>query len=240
MSSLEPRPAPARDGRAAEPSPPGGPADASAPLGRKARTRQTLLTAAGDLFAKQGVERTTVEEIADAAGLSVGSIYKHFANKEALAIAFIDEALAIAEVYLEEALQAERPVDRVLNAGDGYFRFARENAAACRFVTMRALEPAPGTGQHPIDLALAKRIQRILLAIATNLKAAMDSGQVRRMPLDEAMVFLAGAWSGVAHLVIRQDPIRIPPDLAERALVLGRTILLEALQPREAAADAEG
>ncbi len=207
------------------------------PRGRRERTRQALLDAAGELFAKQGVERTTVEEIADSAGLSVGSIYKHFANKEALAVAFVDESLTIAEAYLRVALAADTPVERLTQAGDAYFRFARENAAACRFAIMRSFDPSPTAHTDPIDRAMSKRIQRILLTIATDLKAAMDAGLMRRLPVDEAMIFIWGAWSGVTHLVLRQDPMQIPAELGERSLALGRTLLIEALGlPSEAAA----
>jgi AcrR family transcriptional regulator len=201
------------------------------PGSRRQRTRQALIDAAGELFSKQGVERTTVEEIAEAANLSVGSIYKHFANKEALAVAFIDESLAIAERYIGEAMDADSPVDRIMGAGDAYFRYARDHSAACRFAMMRAFDPSDNEATDPIDRAMAKRIQRILLAIAESLKEAMDAGLIRRMPIDETMVFLWGAWSGVAHQVIRQDPLRIPSELGERALNLGRAILADAVAP---------
>ncbi|MDO9355226.1 MAG: TetR/AcrR family transcriptional regulator [Solirubrobacteraceae bacterium] len=201
------------------------------PGSRRQRTRQALIDAAGQLFSKQGVERTTVEEIAEAANLSVGSIYKHFANKEALAVAFIDESLAIAESYIGDAMSADSPVDRILGAGDAYFRYARDHSAACRFAMMRAFDPSDNEATDPIDRAMAKRIQRILLAIAENLKEAMDAGLLRRMPIDEAMVFLWGTWSGVAHQVIRQDPLRIPAELGDRALGLARAVLTDALGP---------
>jgi TetR/AcrR family acrAB operon transcriptional repressor len=48
------------------------------------RTRLQILAAARDVFARRGVIRTTLEQIAKAAGVTRGAIYWHFADKTAL------------------------------------------------------------------------------------------------------------------------------------------------------------
>jgi len=52
---------------------------------------------AGQLYAKQGVDQTKIEQVAEAAGMSVGSVYAHFGSKEALALAFAEEPLELLE-----------------------------------------------------------------------------------------------------------------------------------------------
>jgi AcrR family transcriptional regulator len=54
---------------------------------RKAQTRNKLMQAAASLFAKQGYDATTLEEVADAAGLHVQTLYRHFPTKQDLATA---------------------------------------------------------------------------------------------------------------------------------------------------------
>lgn len=49
-----------------------------------AETREALLSAAEDLFQEKGVARTTLAEIASAAGMTRGAIYWHFNDKGAL------------------------------------------------------------------------------------------------------------------------------------------------------------
>jgi AcrR family transcriptional regulator len=51
-------------------------------------TRRLILERALRLFQKRGVERTTMRDIAGAAGLSLGAAYYHFASKEALLFAY--------------------------------------------------------------------------------------------------------------------------------------------------------
>ena len=54
-----------------------------------ATRRGELLSLAASMFAERGLRATTVRDIADAAGILSGSLYHHFASKEAM----IDEVL---------------------------------------------------------------------------------------------------------------------------------------------------
>jgi AcrR family transcriptional regulator len=49
---------------------------------KKQRTRQTILTAAFDLFAQRGYAHTTLEDIAEAAEVSTGTLFAYFPSKE--------------------------------------------------------------------------------------------------------------------------------------------------------------
>ncbi|GAA5614175.1 TetR/AcrR family transcriptional regulator [Streptomyces platensis] len=66
----------------------------------KARTRALLLDAAARVFARKGFTGASVEEIAEAAGFSIGALYSNFGSKEAL--------------FLE--LLADRQTDRIAEA----------------------------------------------------------------------------------------------------------------------------
>ncbi|WP_175609252.1 TetR/AcrR family transcriptional regulator [Streptacidiphilus griseoplanus] len=52
-----------------------------------ARSRERLLTAAGELFAERGFERTTTRDIAERAGVDAALIARYFGNKSGLYIA---------------------------------------------------------------------------------------------------------------------------------------------------------
>ena len=56
-------------------------------LPRQDRSRATvdaILEAAARVLVKEGFERTTTNRVAEAAGVSVGSLYQYFPNKEAI------------------------------------------------------------------------------------------------------------------------------------------------------------
>lgn len=76
--------------------------------------RELILSSAAEMFARQGIGATTVREIADAVGVLSGSLYHHFASKDAI----VDEVLsgyldAIRERYAEMLDSDMNPADRL-------------------------------------------------------------------------------------------------------------------------------
>ncbi|MGC2398795.1 MAG: helix-turn-helix domain-containing protein, partial [Acidobacteriaceae bacterium] len=67
-------------------------------------TRDLLLRAAEQVFARAGYEKAQVEEIAGAAGFSKGALYAHFKSKEELFMALYETKTASYEAKLRRAL----------------------------------------------------------------------------------------------------------------------------------------
>ncbi len=57
---------------------------------RRADTRERLLRAAAELFASQGYDAVSVDEVAAAADRSSGAVYAHFGSKQGLLRALLD------------------------------------------------------------------------------------------------------------------------------------------------------
>ncbi len=55
------------------------------------RSRRTILGAAYSLFTEQGYAATSMRQIAEKAGLALGGIYNHFASKEQVFAAIVEE-----------------------------------------------------------------------------------------------------------------------------------------------------
>ncbi len=58
-------------------------------IGERVRLRERVLAAAAQLFPRLGLEATTVEAIAEAAGVGSASVYRHFGDKKGLILAFL-------------------------------------------------------------------------------------------------------------------------------------------------------
>jgi TetR/AcrR family transcriptional regulator len=99
------------------------------------------MAAARPLFAERGVQRTTIDEIANAADLSVGTVYFHFQSKEGLYLALVDEALEINTTAMAAIDRNLPALDRVIAAGQAYLQFAIEHPDHFRMVALRALDP---------------------------------------------------------------------------------------------------
>jgi AcrR family transcriptional regulator len=59
---------------------------------RSAAKRHAILTAATDVFLRQGYETATLDAVAAAAGVSKQTIYSHFTDKQTLFVAVVDAA----------------------------------------------------------------------------------------------------------------------------------------------------
>jgi AcrR family transcriptional regulator len=73
---------------------------------RKARTRAGLLAAGQRLFAAQGIESTTIGEIAELADVAIGSFYNYFRTKDELLAALVEKTLS-EQRWLLERRQAQ-------------------------------------------------------------------------------------------------------------------------------------
>ena len=80
--------------------------------------RASLLDAGAASFARAGIRRTTVEDLARAAGISKGAFYRFFESKEALFLALTDEYEQRMHAEIEAAVRSdpERGIDLLLDA----------------------------------------------------------------------------------------------------------------------------
>lgn len=74
---------------------------------RSIATVEAILEAAAQVFERRGYEGTTTNRVAERAGVSVGSLYQYFPNKDALLVHLIT-------AHLDEATARLRPVLRAL------------------------------------------------------------------------------------------------------------------------------
>lgn len=71
------------------------------------KTRQMLLDAAIEQFARRGVSNTTLTDIADAAGVTRGAVYWHFSSKSELFNAMWQEQLPLRDLIYHKLKQIE-------------------------------------------------------------------------------------------------------------------------------------
>lgn len=71
---------------------------------KQERTRGALLRAASRLFCKRGLEGTSIDEVAEAAGYTKGAFYANFKSKEELFLVMLDERFSSELERLDRAL----------------------------------------------------------------------------------------------------------------------------------------
>lgn len=94
------------------------------------RRREEILEAAARLFAQRGYSQTDTQAVADALGVSKGTLYRYFASKEELFLAAADRAMHRLREAVEAATGAgDDPLEVMQQAITAYLRFFEENSA---------------------------------------------------------------------------------------------------------------
>lgn len=175
---------------------------------RKQRTSEALLAAAERVFAKRPSEEVTVEEIADEAGVAVGSIYNNFGSKAALHAAVVDRALDVDRAYMDRAYTPERsPIEQLEAAAEQYLRFYLDQP---EYFRMLAFPAPPGNYPAAAETAerLARRVDEQNARMIDAIERGIAEGTIRPLDASRAATILWSSWNGVISLAWRPDALR--------------------------------
>ncbi|MGI8968541.1 MAG: TetR/AcrR family transcriptional regulator [Chloroflexota bacterium] len=182
--------------------------------GRRERKRQAvhqnLLETASRLFAEQGVSRTTVDDIAEAADVARQTVFNHFPYKEAftleLASTSIQHTAHAAYALLEAGTPAldvlERTAERVLN-------IALEQGERAAVVARELLHP---DGERASWAAERVPLSALISAILTQ---AREEGTVRSdLPLESVANRISSVIISIVAQVMISDAVSLRRDLS--------------------------
>jgi AcrR family transcriptional regulator len=182
------------------------PRDRVAPRGsaRPRRTRMTgaerreqLLGVARELFAERGYEATSIEEIAERAGVSKPVVYEHFGAKGKIYTVIADREVAALGDRIKDALSPGHPRRTIVRAVEAFLTYIEEEEAGFR-ILVRDAPVGTGGGSLPSVLdEVAHAVEELLL---TELKMR---GYSRKMAPIMArclvgMIALPGQWWSTA------------------------------------------
>ncbi|MFE6886808.1 TetR/AcrR family transcriptional regulator [Streptomyces sp. NPDC057694] len=166
---------------------------------RSAATLARVLQAAEEIATSSGLEEMTIAGVADRAGVSVGTIYRRFEDKEQLISALSERMLDRREEYVTERLRkAEPSLAGVLSAYAHALlqSFADSAKLFPELLRARGTKP-PERGAHTIT-----ELHRLLLEAA-----APYADEIRRSDPQRALDTAARALLGACfHNSVRPDP----------------------------------
>jgi AcrR family transcriptional regulator len=153
--------------------------------------RERLLTAAGELFYESGIAATGVDAVLTRAGVSPATMYAHFAGKDALVAAYLEQRHQMWRQTWDEVL-AERgdPVDRLLSLFDAASRYrSREgNRRGCAFLAAATELPADHPGHRWLEADTRLLVDRLRdLASATGVEDPDDAAATLLLLYDGAL-----------------------------------------------------
>jgi AcrR family transcriptional regulator len=158
------------------------------------RNRVAVLRAAADIFAAKGAALST-EEVARAAGVGVGTVFRHFPTKEALLEALYRDRL-------DRTAERARALAQAPDPGAAFFEFLNETVLGSD--AKIALADALADAGIDIRAGAAAAGHDLSAALAVLLTRAQRAGAVRddvRLPELTAVLFGASRAAGFAASV---------------------------------------
>jgi AcrR family transcriptional regulator len=189
-----------------------------------------ILEAAQRAFADRGYDGASVEEIADAADVAIGSVYNHFGSKEGLLWAAAERALHADERYLAAAsMPGLTPRQQIAASAQWFFRLYRDHPELFRLL---AFPHQPQSGPAAAVAArVAARVAEENERLVDAIRRGIAAGQLRDVPPDETAAFLWAAWRGALALGWRPDALHRPPDQLASLYAVGVDVLTRGLLP---------
>ena len=171
------------------------------------RTRERLLQAAFREIHRSGFQSASIDTILAATNLTKGALYYHFASKEALGYAIVDEIIAklVHDRWLRPLLSDGQPIDILIGIVRRIPARTQDVRAGCPLLNL-------SQEMSPLDEQFRKRLEKIFLdwqeGVATLLRKGKSQGTVRRdLNPAEAASFLIATVEGYATLAKNaQDP----------------------------------
>ncbi|MFE9393581.1 TetR/AcrR family transcriptional regulator [Streptomyces sp. NPDC006784] len=184
--------------------------DSAKPRARAADKRRRLTTEAARVLHKQGVERTTLADIAGAADVPVGNVYYYFKTKDELVLAALSEHGAHLDEFTGRLDQLPDPRDRL-------------KALIEAWIDQREVAARYGCPTGTLAVELDKRADGVLDTQAGMvIRRLLDwtGGQFRALGLpdpDDLAVALVSAYQGMSLLA---NALRDPDLMARQGVRL--------------------
>ncbi|HEY2321070.1 MAG TPA: TetR/AcrR family transcriptional regulator [Solirubrobacteraceae bacterium] len=187
--------------------------------------RERLVTAAYELFARNGVQAVGVDAIIERSGVARQTLYRHFGSKQELVLAFLERREEVwtygwlaAEVNRRER-DPRRRLLAIFDVFDEWFR--TPEFEGCSFINVMLEHPS---ADHPLHRAAAEYLARIRAFLED---LARDAG------VADPVAF-AREW----HILMKGSIVAAGEgdlDAALRAQHIGRVLLAQAPAARRRA-----
>jgi AcrR family transcriptional regulator len=155
--------------------------------------RETILAAAEEVFARSGYHGASLDDIAQAAGISKALIYEHFASKRDLHASLV--TAHVEEIFrrLQANAAAGLPPEERLRGGiDAFLSFVEEHREAWRALFRDAADPEVAD--------VVERVQAQATAVIAALIASdPDAPQEGERAIEMHAALLSGAVQSLAN-----------------------------------------
>jgi AcrR family transcriptional regulator len=184
-------------------------------------SRDELVQAALRCFLRDGYEATTVKQVAEEAGTSVGQLYLTFANKYAMFVAvhaYGNQRLR--EEYLSPRIGEDMaPWDRVMALVESYMRFWLDHRELASLMALTSLDPAEVQDDPLVQEMYAG--QKAQMDLVVSVVGELTSGAGSDLDPGHVVRWCWAAVYGLAATNVRLPHLALDDDELEKIVSVG-------------------
>lgn len=190
-------------------------------------TFEAIVTAAEEQFLTKGFDGTKIDDIAQAAYVSVGTVYLHFQNKDGVYAAVILRAQRILlEQYLDPAFDLEVPPwERIETWCHAFVRFFEEQEPRARIMALQAYGAGTSEAPEAMHKALHDNITRFHGRLVALFEEAGEAGDLGAVDPVAASRFVWSSVYGVCTTNLRHGSLRLDYDGVRDVLRAGLELM---------------
>lgn len=162
---------------------------------KKRQTKKAILNAAIHLFGTKGFEETSIDELAQHAGIGKGTVYSYFRTKREILYAFCEEELEHIRQELTRKTQEDTSLlDQLLTIYVGEFKYISKNREFGRLFLREIVFPKDEIMKKPQEIE-----DKFFDLLFPLYKKAQQRGELRD---DIDLLFLSGHFYALYLLII--------------------------------------
>lgn len=161
------------------------------------KAAERIQSVAKDLFYRQGIRATGIEEVCRVAEATKMSLYRRYSSKDALVAAILEEDAAAYDAWFAEATAgAQSPIDKLRAVIEAVAaKLERPEYRGCPLLLAQAEFPDPCHPTHQLVAAHKTRMRQGFAALAA------EAGVSDPDWLGDALALLIdGAWSSLPYM----------------------------------------
>lgn len=193
--------------------------------------RKLLLEAALDVFSTYGFRGSTIDQIAQKAGMSKPNLLYYFRRKEDIYVTVLQQTLEEWLASLESINPQGDPLEELSRYIRGKLELAFRNPAASRLFANEIMHGAPAIGAF-----LREDMRRLVDEKAVMIGRWMEEG---RLAKSDPHHLIFSIWATTQHYSDFETQLRAvlgqsfdAPDMCEKTVQAVSSILLDGIRPR--------
>jgi AcrR family transcriptional regulator len=199
----------------------------------KEARRNAIVEAAKTVFFEKGFQGTTMDQIAEAAELSKGSLYIYFPSKEELYVTVLVEGLEILHQEFSKAVEGGKNWEQKLrDIGKAYYSFNQQHKNYFNILFLLHHGELASHLSNDLYQRCFEKGLSCLNFLSQAIKEGINDGEIELQDPMELSVILWGSFNGIILLYEEEEHKKLIPSTLDHLIQKTMDLMMEGLKKR--------